>query len=113
MTCSILAGDVARCYLIFVDWSFAKLFLSTKAHTGCRLMDRCALESSQLREGRLVFPPERTNGPKERKVPPEDLAAALQGHSWARRGCGKTTFLQFIHSLFRPFFRSMLPLASA
>ena len=40
----------------FGDWPFPKLFLSTKAFTGCRLMDLCALKSAQLRDGRLIFP---------------------------------------------------------
>ena len=38
----------------FGDWPFPKLFLSTKAYTGCRLLDLCSLKSSQLRAGRLV-----------------------------------------------------------
>ena len=70
----------------FGDWSFPKLFLSTKAYTGCRLMDLCALKSAQLREGRLIFPPDLTKGRKERAVPlPDDLYQALdafKGKTW-------------------------------
>jgi integrase len=70
----------------FGDWPFPKLFLSTKAYTGCRLMDLCALKSAQLKEGRLVFPADLTKGRKERKVPlPDDLFAALdafKGETW-------------------------------
>jgi integrase len=64
----------------FGDWPFPQLFLSTKAYTGCRLMDLCSLKSGQLRAGRLVFPPDLTKGRKERSVPlPADLFAALEG----------------------------------
>lgn len=70
----------------FGDWPFPKLFLSTKAYTGCRLMDLCALKSAQLRDRRLIFPPDITKGRKERKVPlPDDLYAALdafKGKTW-------------------------------
>jgi integrase len=70
----------------FGPWPFPKLFLSTKAYTGCRLMDLCSLKSAQLRGGRLVFPADLTKGRKERSVPlPEDLNAALdafKGTTW-------------------------------
>jgi integrase len=70
----------------FGDWPFPKLFLSTKAYTGCRLMDLCALRSGQLHGNRLVFPPDLTKGRKERKVPlPAELADALgefKGEAW-------------------------------
>jgi integrase len=70
----------------FGEWPFPKLFLSTKAYTGCRLMDLCALKAGQLQAGRLVFPPDVTKGRKERKVPlPADLAKALgqfKGETW-------------------------------
>jgi integrase len=70
----------------FGDWPFPKLFLSTKAYTGCRLMDLCALGSAQLRDARLVFPSDLTKGRKERAVPlPKDLYAALdafKGDTW-------------------------------
>lgn len=70
----------------FGDWAFPKLFLSTKAYTGCRLMDLCSLKSAQLRGGRLVFPPDLTKGRKERAVPlAEDIDAALnafKGKVW-------------------------------
>jgi len=70
----------------FGDWPFPKLFLSTKAYTGCRLMDLCALKSAQLRGGRLVFPADLTKGRKERAVPlPDDLYSALdacKGKMW-------------------------------
>jgi integrase len=64
----------------FGDWPFPKLFLSTKAYTGCRLMDLCSLASPQLRDGRLVFPADLTKGRKERAVPLDDeLFDALDG----------------------------------
>jgi integrase len=70
----------------FGEWPFPKLFLSTKAYTGCRLMDLCGLKSGQLRKERLVFPANLTKGRKERAVPlPKDLASALealQGKTW-------------------------------
>ncbi len=70
----------------FGDWPFPKLFLSTKAYTGCRLMDLCSLEATQLKKGRLVFPAELTKGRKERAVPlPKDLLQALEavkGETW-------------------------------
>lgn len=68
------------------DWPFAKLFLTTKAFTGCRLMDLCSLKSAQLRDGRLIFPAGLTKGRKDRKVPmAADLFAALdaiKGKTW-------------------------------
>jgi integrase len=74
----------------FGDWPFPKLFLSTKAYTGCRLMDLCALKSAQLWAGRLVFPPDLGNGRKERSVPlSADLFAALdafKGATWLWEG---------------------------
>lgn len=70
----------------FGDWPFPKLFLSTKAYTGCRLMDLCSLKSEQLGTGRIVFPADLTKGRKERRVPlPDDLCAALEafkGETW-------------------------------
>src|SRR5262245_41671434 len=70
----------------FGEWPFPKVFLATKAYTGCRLMDLCSLKSAQLRGGRLVFPPDLTKGRKERNVPlPEDLSAAIgtfKGKTW-------------------------------
>jgi integrase len=63
----------------FGDWPFPRLFLSTKAYTGCRLMDLCSLKSGQLRGGRLVFPADVIKGRKERAVPlPKDLYASLE-----------------------------------
>lgn len=70
----------------FGEWPFPKLFLSVKAHTGCRLMDLCSLKSAQLQPGRLVFPANLTKGRKERAVPvPDDLHAAInlfKGKTW-------------------------------
>jgi integrase len=64
----------------FGEWPFPKLFLSTKAYTGSRLMDLCALKSAQFRGGRLVFPADLTKGRKDRAVPlPADLFASLDG----------------------------------
>ena len=74
----------------FGDWPFAKLFLATKAYTGCRLMDLCSLKSGQLHAGRLVFPADLTKGRKERSVPmPEELFASLdavKGATWLWEG---------------------------
>ncbi len=43
-------------------------------------MDLCALKSAQLRDGRLIFPPDLTKGRKERAVPLDDnLFDALDG----------------------------------
>jgi integrase len=68
------------------DWSFPKLFLATKAYTGCRLMDLCSLKSGQARNKRLVFPADLTKGRKERAVPlPDELFASLsefKGKTW-------------------------------
>jgi integrase len=70
----------------FGEWVFPKLFLSTKAFTGCRLMDLCSLKSAQLRDGRLTFPAGLVKGRKARVVPlPPDLAVALdafKGKTW-------------------------------
>jgi integrase len=70
----------------FGAWPFPKLFLATKAHTGCRLMDLCSLKAAQLQGGRLVFPAGLTKGRKERAVPlPEELCQALdafKGATW-------------------------------
>jgi len=74
----------------FGEWPFPKLFLSTKAYTGCRLMDLCALKSAQLRDGRLIFPADLTKGRKERAVPlDDDLFDALdgfKGETWLWEG---------------------------
>src|SRR5262249_42560917 len=70
----------------FGEWPFPKLFLSTKAYTGCRLLDLCSLKSAQPQGNRLVFPPDVTKGRKERRVPlPADLGASLdafKGQTW-------------------------------
>jgi integrase len=64
----------------FGDWPYPKLFLSTKAYTGCRLMDLCSLASAQLQAGRIVFPADLTKGREERAVPlSEGLWRALDG----------------------------------
>ncbi len=60
-------------------WELPRLFLETKAVTGCRLMDLCCVESSQLRDGRLQFRADHTKGRKERLVPlPAQLFARLE-----------------------------------
>ena len=74
----------------YAGWQLPVIFLRTKAHTGCRLMDLCSLRSEQLRDGRLIFPPDLTKGRKERRVPlPKDLFDALSAikgktHLWER-----------------------------
>jgi len=63
----------------FFGWSLPRLFLETKAVTGCRLMDLCCIESSQLRDGRLHFRAEQTKGRKARTIMlPADLFARLE-----------------------------------
>lgn len=63
----------------FRGWSLPRLFVETKAVTGCRLMDLCSIESSQLRDGRLHFRPHQTKGRKARSVLlPEDLYRRLE-----------------------------------
>jgi integrase len=63
----------------FSGWELPRLFIETKAVTGCRLMDLCAVESSQLRDGRLHFRPEQTKGRKARSVLlPGSLYAKLE-----------------------------------
>jgi integrase len=52
----------------FRSWELPRLFLETKAMTGCRLMDLCSIESCQLRDGRLHFRAEQTKGRKARSV---------------------------------------------
>jgi len=70
----------------FGSWEFPKLFLSTKAYTGCRLMDLCSLKAGRLRDGELIFSADVTKGRKERAVPlPENLYASLdafRGKTW-------------------------------
>lgn len=70
----------------FGGWPFPTLFLSAKAYTGCRLMDLCGLKSSQVGDGRIVFPADLTKGRKERAVPlPADMASlldAFKGDAW-------------------------------
>ena len=70
----------------FGDWPFPKLFLSTKAFTGCRLMDLCASSRRSCGTGGLMFPPDVAKGRKEREVPlPADLSPALdafKGGTW-------------------------------
>jgi len=62
----------------YFGWELPMLFIETKAVTGCRLMDLCSLESSQLRDGRLIFRPEQTKGRKARSVLlPADVFAKL------------------------------------
>ena len=64
----------------FSGWPVPRLFLELKSHSGCRLYDICSLLSSQLQDGRIVFPADTAKGRKERKVPlPLDLYAALEG----------------------------------
>jgi integrase len=63
----------------FSGWQLPRLFLETKAVTGCRLADLCGIESAQLRDGRLHFKPEQTKGRKARNILlPPDLAAGLE-----------------------------------
>lgn len=63
----------------YSGWALPRLFLETKAVTGCRLMDLCEVKSAQLRDGRLEFRAEQTKGRKARSVPlPPGLYARLE-----------------------------------
>jgi integrase len=70
-------------FLAWIDkkysgWELPRLFLETKAMTGCRLMDLCGIESSQLRDGRLHFRADQTKGRTARSLPlPAELFARL------------------------------------
>jgi integrase len=74
----------------FGDWPFPRLFLATKAFTGCRLLDLCSMKSAQLRGGRLIFPANTAKGRKERAVPlSKELFASLdafKGKVWLWEG---------------------------
>ena len=64
------------------DWAFPVLFFSLKAYSGCRLADICQLKTTQLRDGRIVFPADEAKGRKERPVPlPEVMFAALKDYA--------------------------------
>ena len=79
----LIDDDTLSDFLGWIDkkysgWELPRLFIDTKAVTGCRLMDLCGIESSQLRDGRLHFRPEQTKGRKARSVPlPAELYASL------------------------------------
>ena len=66
----------------FSGWQLPRLFIETKAVTGCRLMDLAGVESSQLRDGRLHFRPDQTKG---RKAP---RCCCQQTYSLSSRRCG-------------------------
>jgi integrase len=81
----VIDDDTLTHFLAWLDerfhgWPLPRLFLETKAVTGCRLMDLCGIESSQLRDGRLHFRAEQTKGRKARSVRlPPGLFARLDG----------------------------------
>jgi integrase len=63
----------------FSGWELPRLFLETKAVTGCRLADLCGLESAQLKDGRLHFRADQRKGRKAANVQlPAALAAKLE-----------------------------------
>jgi integrase len=63
----------------YPDWELLHLFTKVKMLTGCRLLDLCSAESSQLKNGILTFTPSTTKTKKLRSVPlPADLAARLE-----------------------------------
>lgn len=80
----VIGDDTLTHFLGWLDerfhgWELPRLFLETKSVTGCRLMDLCGVESSQLRDGRLHFRPEQTKGRKARSILlPDDLYAQLE-----------------------------------
>ena len=62
----------------FFGWQLPRLFLETKAVTGCRLMDLCGLESSQIKGGRIHFRADQRKGRKAASIQlPAALAAKL------------------------------------
>jgi integrase len=79
----VIEDDTLAHFLEWIDtrfsgWELPRLFLETKAVTGCRLADLCGIESSQLRDGRLHFRPDQTKGRKARSVLlPAELAVKL------------------------------------
>ena len=76
-----------------VNGRFPKLFLSTKAYSGCRLMDLCGLKSGQL-QGRPPGVPCRSHegaqGKRRCRFPKTSLRHSP--HSRAKPGRGKTTY---------------------
>ncbi len=87
----VIEDDTFAHFLAWIDgrysgWELPRLFLETKAVTGCRLMDLCVLESGQVRDGRLHFRAEQTKGRKARSVPlPAELSdrlEAIKGHKY-------------------------------
>jgi integrase len=65
----------------FPEWAMPRLFFSVKAVSGCRLQDVCALRSSQLQDGRIVFEADQTKNRSERYVIlPEDLYKELDAY---------------------------------
>ncbi|MDB5311708.1 MAG: hypothetical protein JWO38_5910 [Gemmataceae bacterium] len=62
----------------FSGWELPRLFLETKAVTGCRLADLCGVESAQIKDGRLHFRADQRKGRKAANVQlPAALAAKL------------------------------------
>jgi integrase len=70
----------------FSAWRMPSLFFTVKAMTGCRLDDLCSLRSSQLQDGRLIFPADATKNRSERyAVLPKDIydeLEAYKGETW-------------------------------
>jgi integrase len=79
----VIDEDTLSHFLAWLDgryfgWQLPRLFIETKAVTGCRLMDLAGIRSNQLRDGKLHFAADQTKGRKERKVPlPAELYARL------------------------------------
>lgn len=70
----------------YPSWRMPGLFFTIKALTGCRLDDLCSLRSTQLQDGRIVFPADGTKNRSERyAVLPPDIYAELdayKGDTW-------------------------------
>jgi integrase len=63
----------------FSGWELPRLFLETKAVTGCRLADLCGVESAQLKDARLTFRADQRKGRKAMSLQlPAALAAKLE-----------------------------------
>lgn len=60
-------------------WRLPVLFLEVKGLIGCRVLELCAVRSSEFREGRLTFEAVTTKGRKTRKAKlPESLCRELE-----------------------------------
>lgn len=84
LTPRLLTLEEIEAFLTWLDrrwygWQTPRLFFTVKGMVGCRLGELCSLRSTQLQDGRIVFPPDATKGRKERKaLLPADIFAELK-----------------------------------